>query len=733
MSRTERIAKIIAKRQPLAKKITEVEENLNSISYALHYLEDYRNQLLATVEDISISGKLQAIDFAKIQLSLVAELEALSKLKARFSRNTLNIGVIGRARQGKSRLLQSLTKLTAAEIPDGSGEHCTGVRSTIYHNPAFETYGEVTFHTERSFLDEVIAPYYEQLKLGAKPITLGEFATQPLPSLPSNFAGAEGGAKYEHLRGYHKNIDKYRHLFREISPRRISRDEIRAYVAQDNLEGERIYFNYVAVKDVKIVCKFPNDDVGQIALVDLPGLGDTGIGDEERMVKTIGQEVDAVLFVRMPKPSGDFWGDVDVKLYDTARSALTDLPIEQWSFMVLNRTDRGSNYGDNASNCERLTQSITDKHIKLVECITANCADPDEANNKVLDRVVDYLATEITSLDKKYASSCQERLEQLQSAIDAELDKAKNALGQPIQSAETSRFEVLFKQLWEQLTTGLEILLKELSKQIDKHDRDFKEAVEAAIKACYEDTKLPSSIEGIEVRRNVSNSYETAYNEYLNEIRAHISKHFLTLDEGLKNSLNRVKSQVAQVLIEKGNLGGLTEVRGADFVQAIAKLLPDDLIGDGQPCRIKFGFQILAEFELSYRGMIQHRIRKCLNDLSPDTKTLKLPPNPNAQQVMSNLKALHGEAVYQCETALDELLCEPSQAGFAIVEEFLDRVLRADEVEIEWRIFLREERAAIWPDEFELLGERTRLRREWLEAIEKVAIANQLDSMKFLN
>lgn len=732
MNRTTQIADIIQKRQPLAQRIEGVEENLTSIYSAFRYLEDYRNQLLTTVDDPKVTGRLKEIDFAKIQLSIAAELEALSKLKIRFLRNTLNIGVIGRARQGKSRLLQSLTGLTAAEIPDGSGQHCTGVRSTIHHNPAFETFGEVTFHTERSFLDEVISPYYEQLKLGAKPITLGEFGSQPLPSLPSNVAGAEVGAKYEHLRKYHKNFDKCRHLFREISPRRITRDEIREYVAQDNLQGERIYFNYLAVKEVKIVCQFPNDDVGQIALVDLPGLGDTGIGDEERIVRTIGQDIDAVLFVRMPKASGDFWGDVDVKLYDTARAALVDLPIEQWSFMVLNCTNKSSNYGDNFLLCQQLTQDITDKHIKVIESVVANCADTDEANTKVLDRVVNYLAAHITTLDKQYASSCQERLNQLQSAVSTELDKARTALGQPMQSAETGKFEVLFKQLWEKLASGLVDLLKELSEQMDRQDRDFKESVETAIKACYQDTKLPSSLEEIEVRRNKSNAYEIAYNEYLNEVRAHLSKHFLGLDDGLKNSLNRVKSQVSRVLIEQGRLGELTEARGSDFIQAIAKLLPEELI-EGQPCRIKFGFQILSEFELSYRGMVQHRIRKCLNDLTPDKTTLKLPQNPNSQQVMSNLKALHDEAVYQCNTALEELLSEPSQAGFAIVEEFLDRVLRAEDVEIEWRIFLREERTSIWPDEFELLGERTRLRREWLEAVEKAATANQLNSMKFLN
>ncbi|MBD0303021.1 MAG: hypothetical protein ICV85_12855, partial [Tolypothrix sp. T3-bin4] len=322
-NRTGRITSIIEQRRPLAEKIAGTEANLKSLVAALSNLEEKRNQLLSQVDDANVTGRLREIHVATLQKSISKELEALSKLKARFCRDTLNIGVVGRARQGKSRLLQSLTGLSAAEIPDGDRQHCTGIRSTIHDNSNVDTYGEVWFHSERSFLDEVISPYYEKLCLGAKPITITEFASNPLPFLPANLPGhAEPGAMYEHLAKYHAHLEKYRHLLGEPSPRRISKNEIREYVAQDTPDGQRIFFNYLALREVKIVCNFPNADVGQIALVDMPGLGDTGVGDEDRLMKTLGQDLDAVLFMRMPKSSGDYWADVDVRLYDTARAAL---------------------------------------------------------------------------------------------------------------------------------------------------------------------------------------------------------------------------------------------------------------------------------------------------------------------------------------------------------------------------------------------------------------------------
>ena len=118
--------------------------------------------------------------------------------------------------------------------------------------------------------------------------------------------------------------------------------------------------------------------------------------------------------------------------------------------------------------------------------------------------------------------------------------------------------------------------------------------------------------------------------------------------------------------------------------------------------------------------------------MTPDETSLQLSANPTASEVLTCLQALQAEAVYKCGSALDDLLAEPNQAAFAIVEEFLDRILRAEGVKTEWRIFLEEVRSEVWSNEFEQLGDRTRIRREWLEAVERVAAANELSAMNFL-
>ncbi len=727
-ARTNRIANIIEKRRPLAQKIEGVEANLRELTSILRELDLQRHQLLTRVEDSNIRGKLSEIDFLTIQLSIVAELEAIAKLRVRFSRDTLNIGVVGRARQGKSRLLQSLTGLTTAEIPDGDRQHCTGVRSTIRHNPNVETYGEVTFHSERSFLDEVIAPYYEKLRLGAKPITLAEFANQPLPPLPSDLPGyAEPGAMYEHLARYHDRFDRYGSLLRSPA-RRISRNEIREYVAQDTPDGQRIFFNYLAVKEVKIVCTFPNSEVGQIALVDMPGLGDTGMGDEERLMKTLGQDIDAVLFVRMPSAKGDYWADVDVRLYDTARASLMELPLNLWSFMILNKTNDKSKNGDNFNNCQDLVNDISKKHINVVECLIANCAEVEEANTKILDRVLDHLANKINELDRQYASACQERVRRLQSTVSMELEKARQAFIKALPSQnEQARFLKLFNPLFSNLSVSLVRLLKELRQERDTAEENFfKPQVESAIQACQNDTKIPT-LDQIEIRHDETGSWDIAYAEYLHKIRTHLTRHFGSMDTGLKQAVDYAKSRVSEVLVDGGRLGGLTEIRGAEFLKVMADLVPDE------QSQLKKAFENIWNFKMSYEVNFHYRIRQHLDDITPDTKGIELSKNPSAEEILENLEQLHKETVFKCKEALENLYSEPRQAAFASVEEFVDQALRAENIKDEWQIFLYEVRSQVWPLEFAPMGEGSDVRRDWQKLVEKAELANQSQALQFLN
>lgn len=742
--RATQIARIIHKRRPLAQKIEVVENNLKSLYGVLKQLESQREHLITQINDPGTTIQLQDISFSKIQNNINTELAELNKLKSRLFRSTLNIGVVGRARQGKSRLLQSLTGLSASEIPDGDDQHCTGVRSNIHHNPETDTYAEVWFHTEHSFLDEVIAPYYEQLNLTPKPRSIQEFADSPLPALPNELAQRQAlaEAKYTHLCKYHLYLAQYRHFLNESSPRRIPKHEIREYVAQDTTDRQRIYFNYLAVREVKIICSFPNADIGQIALVDMPGLGDTGIGDAERMINALGQEIDLVLFVRMPKSTGDFWAREDLELYDMANSALVELPIQEWSFMVLNHISETSGRDNNRRNCDSLAATIAEKGMNFQDVIIANCANPEESQTEILDRVLNYLTQRIEILDRQYASVCQERLTQLQRLILDELGKAKGSWGHSQTDNWLPQFIMLFEKLWKNLTRELEKLISLMISERDIEDKGFKAAVEKAIENCRSNPGIPT-IEEIEQKRACEGSYDAAYAQCLHEVRTHLSKQFLSLDEALKESLETAKSYVVDVLVNHGQLEKLAQGKGGEFLKQLTEKIPANLSG------LRLGFETLATFDLQYRGLIQHRIRKYLDVLTPDRtpynltggffdKTLDIKTfqvhggSPNAEKILRNLRKAQLEALDNCEKELKTVLKEPSQAGFAIVEEFVDRVLRAEGVRTEWQIFLQEVASDVWADEFRSTVSHSQLKQDWMRLVQQAERNNQSENFQFL-
>lgn len=727
--RADTITSIIEKRRPLSRKIEGVEVNLRELVSAIDEVESHRSTLLKRVDDPKMRGALDDVDFVRIKLSIKDEIEALGKLKIRFSRDTLNIGVVGRARQGKSRLLQSLTGLTTAEIPDGDRQHCTGVRSTIRHKPNVDTYGEVTFHSRQSFLKEIISPYYEKLRLGTKPNTLAEFTTKPLPSIP-NDRYAVLGAMHGHLQQYYDNSDRYAHLLDEPS-RRISKEQIREYVAQDNANGDRIFFNYLAVKEVKIICSFPNSDVGQIALVDMPGLGDTGMGDEDRLMKTLGEDIDAILFVKKPNASGDHWGDVDVQLYDTASNSLPELSLNSWSFMILNRTNLESNNGDNSKNCQDLANDIRNKKIDVVECVIANCAAPEEANTQVLDRVLNYLAANINLLDQQYAKSCQERLFQLQRVVISELNKARQAL---VQAAPSHDDDLLFESLYEALLEEIKLGLYDLGQELEKDQKDqdqdfFKPQLESILQACRENTGIPS-LEEIHKRRVFTKSFQATYSYFLNKLLDTMNDNFGSMDTGLKQVVYNSKNRVAEVLISRG-LGGCATTQGHLFLQFMAEItsqiMPDEYK------HLKTAFQRIWKFELAYESNFYYKIFPYLRDLDPDNTSLKLSRSATKQEVLECLIQVHAETLFQCEEALESIYSEPPQAVFAEVKKFINKLSYSENIDREWRYFMQKMRSQIWPSEFPPAGGESDVRQDWKKLIERAETANQLQFMQFLN
>jgi hypothetical protein len=476
----------------------------------------------------------------------------------------------------------------------------------------------------------------------------------------------------------------------------------------------------------------------------MPGLGDTGVGAEDRLVAALGEHIDVVLFVLMPTPAGGILADVDFGLYDLAYQALDGIPIDRWSYMVLNRTYPSSaniaagsypeepRFGDNYQNCERIKDmimagnaGIADRRIKVVNCIITDCSKPADAKDKILEEALTYLVQSISDLDTMYMSSWQKRLAELQAEITRELEQAHLTLNAALsQSMDDHLFEALFTALWGELTTSLDALLFRLARESRTPNSTFVSYFRETFTKCRNDTALPS-LEEIKFDRGNMNAYMSALNKSLDAMRTHLTHHFVDMDESLKLTMNDVKASVADVLLEKGQLIGL--LKGKLHSELFNVLAVQEMLSP----RLRKIFLVFAKYELSLRGFFQSRIRQRLDRMTPDKANVRI-ETLTPEEVLRILKESHAQTVTDIEKTLNIFLYEPNDAAIAIVEEFADQAFRSKGTKETWRAFYRTNKAKIWSAEFEPSVQWEEFQREWRTRVQRaVEVNNATDLATF--
>ncbi|MGB7441824.1 MAG: hypothetical protein WA919_12205 [Coleofasciculaceae cyanobacterium] len=716
---TQTIEKIILERKATANNPKLTKDKLESLKSQISQLKSLQPTIKALPNiKTGLVEQLDQINFPGLIAALEQEQQVWETLRKRFNRDTINIGVVGLARQGKSTFLQNVAGLTDDEIPSSDRLPCTSVQSNVYHSEG-EAYGLVHFHSEQSFLQDVIKPYYEELGFSNPPESLEQFRNTELPPAPINPKNpAKAGAVYNHLRNeYYLHLAQYADLLdSEKRQKPITKQEIKEYVSQDyDSLGNPRFFSPLAVEKVEIFCPFPKMGVKKIALVDMPGLGDTRLGDEERMIKALGRDVDFILFIRRPDKDGDFWGDKDTDLYDAAFQALKDkLPLQEWSFMLLNYD------GENERQCKDLESTRIKKNINVKQCLINNCKKPKETN-QVLGQVLDYLAENMVRLDKQYMSASLSSLESLQLQVNQDLERAKVVMEDYGDSH--GDYVTLRDKFLQDFYQKIEDFREELRNTSDHPNTDFQNRINATLEQCKQNTGIPK-LETIKIWTK-KDGINAAYFQSVQQMRPHFLKHFHPIENGLKEFLDMTKLAVAEILIELG-LGGLTEEKGTAFLESLADEISTDLKS------LKLGFQFISSFEISYKGFIQSRVWGQISEILPADPKRGFnilehnTSEKNLSQISDNLAERHQEVVESCQEALNDLALLINKLQLSMVEEFADHITRAEGVKQEWDMFLGKYRHQIW-SELQVLQENLQLQQQWLTLVnESLSISQAL-------
>ena len=436
-----------------AKKRPEVEANLQKIDNLLNALRTTRGRADSVADQYpDLKEALRGISFKKAEELLGKARSACETALVRLSRDSINIGVAGKARQGKSQILQMLTGLGDAQIPTGDGDFCTASRSVVRNGDAQSA--TVFFLSESDLLSKKVFPSFAPIgtKYGVglesrKPGNLSAFMNDTYPTqkeIQKSGATSTAQQNWEKVLALQSDL-KDASLRSRLGalPESVNMDSIRDYLVKD--EGQKAY---QVVDHVEIVTPFPGNLPKGMTVYDIPGLEDPTPGIKAAMLESIKNDADIVFFLRLPAASGDGWGEPDDDAFDMLRSVYPtgEVDINDWVQVILNHWPaRG-----NSKNAEKMKAGAMDKWgIKAVLC---DCGKQDEVR-EMIDANIDALVSQAGRIDDLRIRQADEAFRVALAEANTLYNALRNASGDVV--AQESGFD--FEIHWEEFQNWLRL------------------------------------------------------------------------------------------------------------------------------------------------------------------------------------------------------------------------------------------------------------------------------------
>ena len=624
----QKIDDILQKRKKLSHVVKSQAERIASLKRILAELIDQ----IPIIADQAIDQDLLTMkaNLESTRQRIIDQEKDFEMLYRRFDRQTINIGVIGQARQGKSTLLRRLSGLSEQVIPSREGTFCTSAQSIIYHHDHSRTYAKVYFYSESEFLDKVLKDYFLKLNYPL-PVSISQFKKQLIPDFKESDYPDPSTSKVTHgrLKEYQERVDSFATFLQEKSHvMEVEAGDIEKYVSYQ--DGD---YPYIAVEKVEIFHQFPAERtaVSSIGWIDMPGLGDTRLGDEERMIKALGEDTDFILLVRRPQKDDDL-KNTDNLLSDAAHKALKDrLPLNQWSFMILNYD------GMNLRSCDYLKNHKLKNSLYVADFFIVNCDVADqgiEQNgvlnvNQLLELVLQNLAKTIESLDATYVNSFKKSFESIQQDVYLCI---KNSRSLYLRFDSHSKFVDYLSVFFQELANKLEKVRQELDLENLATEDPFQEKIQGSVEQCRKELEAyKKDADGLlenEITSyfNQKRSRAGTHDNFIHQIRSNALANFHGIELGLRLSLWEKKDRIC-CLLRDLNLDALVNPSADNehFLADFCAIIPVDL------GNLKRGFSFLSSFELQYKGFIQTIIWGHITKHMSPLKSVDEMRNPSAK------------------------------------------------------------------------------------------------------
>lgn len=718
---------IVETRQRRANSLIEVRDRINAVVTDLTQLQSECHQQERVVPQAVRKDLELAASESEDLLSQFNRLrDRCDRLIARWTKETVTIGVAGKARQGKSQLLQAITGLDNSVLPASHGLPTTGARSKIKAGEG-EASAIVHFLLETEFLENIVGDYFAEIGLGARPRAWAEF-DQPLPSLPPEPKQSQR-AQYELLEKLHARRNEFRSLLGR-SPQPIKPAEIVEYVSQRKDDGsERT--NYLAVKQVDISTEFPNLKSAKLSVIDLPGLGEIARGHAAKLTETLEREADVVLYVKLPPDTGDKWGEDDIAVFECVDEAIPELPLSQYLYVLLNERDDGRNAQLVQMLMESPPPAVTNCQLQRVVAVNHN-----QVREEVFVPLLESLTERLPEFDNSLSQWISDGLEKTLQRVDTLTSRLAN-ISRSLDDGGAPYYNRLSSSLLQELKNELEELLEAYYPETDREEESRKAAqlqedINHAIEQSLEAIQLapPNYDEqALKLKKNDKGGWPGAVQEELHSMRSALTLALANELEGRINAIvNSVRSEVVECLMN----GKLQPFAGkvTDAAEALALLITAARQSGSE--RIQKGLEFVRDMGVSYHSQIHPSVRQQLAALDPLSPLCELSEIAPRQEPMRSpkivKKALENqwqEICYRVQGPLRQTCQEIAWGVFAAIEECRDRLARSENIEAEWDQLLYPQRHDIWPTEYQAIRNEMEASNRVSEATNKLQTATQ--------
>ncbi len=556
---------------------------------------------------------------------------ALEALRTRFERDTVNIGVSGEARVGKSTTLQQFSGLSDTQIPTGKGLPVTAVRSMIFNSP--DKHAEITFRDQASFIADYIAPLVDTINQVTSPqITirsLAELRSVRLPDYLGNNVDSRTSNSLSSLKEAQASLETYeRHLIGRES--RVELEDLRRFVAyptDDEIEraqadGKPAERAYLAVHEVKIYCEFPRLEEIKIGLVDLPGLGE--IGDSVAATHLSGLEdgIDQVFLIMKPGDADGFVKSGIASNVDQLRRV--QLGVRRRSDLIAAGVNVFTGRDELAQTLEndfrrKINDAQQDDAIDLVRFNATDAASVADLFDALLVRIGERLPR----MDREafeYALAEQETNDDVARTLDGLLHTMNQIL---------KRIPLEDRWLNDQVKRISRRLKDEYNRYEVERDKGatnsgaWAESFKADVRRIHAETATALSDGFFLGKANWEYSaagqtdYYVFYREEAKRLRREIIAKYGDLDDFYVDHVNGLKSDVLDIFFR--NTGALSEavgVKPTDDADARIEKLRDELSGSIRDPDLDAAFDLLKTVHFSFRHNVFLHIARHLESLA---------------------------------------------------------------------------------------------------------------------